>query len=290
MENIVLGILCFNVVIFILLYIISKNKYKKLVKPLDKKEWKLKDIYSVGLLVQDIIKYRFRFRFDRTALKHLSELYGFKFGRYHQKIHLAYRISLVSIVLIFDPFILYFSGVDKNNIIGCFVFLILAIVIPDIELKNKVTNRKNSIKMDFPLFVNKLVLLINAGMTVSGAWKRVNKDNKSNNALYKEIRTTIAEIDGGKLEIQAYEDFSRRCGISEVNKFISVLIQNVKKGDSEIIYTLKFMAKECWELRKNTAKRLGEEASTKLLLPMMIMFIAIILIIVTPAVLQLQTF
>jgi len=40
-------------------------------------------------------------------------------------------------------------------------------------------------------------------------------------------------------------------------------------------------------MRKHAAKRLGEEASTKMLFPMMLMFIAVILIVATPAVLTL---
>jgi tight adherence protein C len=41
-------------------------------------------------------------------------------------------------------------------------------------------------------------------------------------------------------------------------------------------------------MRKNAAKRIGEEASTKLLLPMMLMFIAILLIVALPAVLAMR--
>ena len=45
---------------------------------------------------------------------------------------------------------------------------------------------------------------------------------------------------------------------------------------------------ECWEMRKNAAKKLGEEASTKILIPLMIMFVGIIVIVCTPAVLSIS--
>jgi tight adherence protein C len=48
------------------------------------------------------------------------------------------------------------------------------------------------------------------------------------------------------------------------------------------------MANECWETRKNITRKLGEEASTKMILPLMLMFGAILLIVATPAVLALQ--
>jgi hypothetical protein len=40
---------------------------------------------------------------------------------------------------------------------------------------------------------------------------------------------------------------------------------------------------EAFEERKETAKRLGEEAGTKLLIPMMIMLVLVLVIIMVPA-------
>lgn len=66
-------------------------------------------------------------------------------------------------------------------------------------------------------------------------------------------------------------------------------LQHVKGFPSaELVPLLRVFAMECWELRKNTARRLGEEASTKMLLPLMLMFLAILLIVGTPAVLALR--
>ena len=39
-------------------------------------------------------------------------------------------------------------------------------------------------------------------------------------------------------------------------------------------------------MRKSVAKRLGEEASTKILIPLMIMLVGIIIIVATPAILS----
>ena len=41
-------------------------------------------------------------------------------------------------------------------------------------------------------------------------------------------------------------------------------------------------------MRKNAVKRLGEEASTKMLIPMMIMFFSIIMIVILPALLSMS--
>lgn len=73
-----------------------------------------------------------------------------------------------------------------------------------------------------------------------------------------------------------------------ISRFITVILQNMRKGNAEMVAVLRLQANECWDLRKHTAKRLGEEASTKLLLPLMLMFLAILIIVGTPALLALN--
>ena len=55
-----------------------------------------------------------------------------------------------------------------------------------------------------------------------------------------------------------------------------------------MLYELKRMGTECWEMRKLNAKQLGETASSKLMLPLCMMFLAVILICMAPALLQLK--
>ena len=55
---------------------------------------------------------------------------------------------------------------------------------------------------------------------------------------------------------------------------------------TEVVPVLRQQGNECWEMRKNAARQMGEEASSKILLPMMLMFLGIVLIVATPAVLS----
>jgi tight adherence protein C len=173
-------------------------------------------------------------------------------------------------------------------LIGIIIFCILIFFLLNNEVDKKVKEKQTMIRYDFPEFVNKLVLLINAGMTISSAWDKIVRDDKSNKAIYMELQIVSREIKAGKSEMEAYEDFAMRCRIPEINRFISCILQNLRKGNEELAAILRLQAKECWEMRKNIAKRLGEEASTKLLLPMFIMLVAILLIVIMPAIMQLE--
>ena len=63
----------------------------------------------------------------------------------------------------------------------------------------------------------------------------------------------------------------------------------MKKGSAEFVSGLRILANESWLIRKSAAKELSEEATTKLLFPMIFMFVAIIIIVVTPAILAIMT-
>jgi tight adherence protein C len=166
--------------------------------------------------------------------------------------------------------------------------LLLAAGMPffvDNSLNDAIKKRRLEIRMEFPEFVNKLTLLVNAGMTISHAWKKIVDDNKKDTALYREMGHAMAEISAGKPEAVAYEELARRCNIKEVTKVVSIIIINLKRGGTEVVMSLKQQGDECWEMRKAAARQLGEEASTKILFPLMIMFMGIIIIVATPAVL-----
>lgn len=166
--------------------------------------------------------------------------------------------------------------------------LILLLILLDQDISRKIKKRRESIQMDFPDFLNKFILLVNAGLSISRVWGKISEESEKKTPLYMELALTLGEIKSGRPEIKAYEDFALRCRVMEVTKFVSVIEQSLRKGNKELVTVLRLQAGECWQMRKNTVKRLGEEASTKMLLPLMLMFIAIVLIVATPAIIALQ--
>ena len=67
------------------------------------------------------------------------------------------------------------------------------------------------------------------------------------------------------------------------NKLISVIEQNRKNGSKHLRLQLQVEMQEAFEMRKATAKRLGEEAGTKLLLPLFMQLFIIMMMILYPA-------
>ena len=134
--------------------------------------------------------------------------------------------------------------------------------------------------MDLPQVLSKLTLLVNSGMVLRDAWKKVSITGER--TLYLEMQNTNLEMENGVMEIDAYRNFAERCNVKEVRKFTSLIIQNLNKGNEELAYFMKDLSDEMWEVKKNEVKQKGEKANSQLLLPMMMIFIGILLIIMVP--------
>jgi len=171
----------------------------------------------------------------------------------------------------------------------------MAAVLVEASGKQKETERKKErnrmLMCDYPEMVNKLSLLLGAGMTVSSAWERIIKlyeKQKTDGVLkerptYEEMIFTYREIGEGVGERTAYERFGERCALRPYRKLSSLIVQNLRKGSRGLTELMEAEADEAFELRKNNAKKLGEEAGTKLLAPMLLMLGIVMVIIMVPA-------
>nr|WP_308742240.1 hypothetical protein [uncultured Anaerocolumna sp.] len=167
---------------------------------------------------------------------------------------------------------------------------VLIFIIMDQNLISLVDKRNKEMLMDYPEIINKFTLLVGAGMSLSNAWIKIAKDYKEKIAkkrfAYEEINITASELMLGTSEVIAYERFGRRVKLLPYLRFSSLIAQNVKKGSGELLNQLELEATEAFEERKELAKRLGEEAATKLLIPMVLMLLIVLSIIMVPGMLS----
>ncbi len=172
------------------------------------------------------------------------------------------------------------------------ILAVLLYVLMDRDLYDKVEKRNREMLLDYPEIINKFTLLAGAGMSLSNAWCKISKDYKDKGGkkryAYEEMGITYGELMLGTSEITAYERFGRRVKLLPYLRFSSLLAQNVKKGSSGLLSRLELEAAEAFEERKELAKRMGEEAGTKLLFPMMLMLAIVLAIVLVPAFLSFQ--
>lgn len=178
----------------------------------------------------------------------------------------------------------------KKNIddyTGMIAILVVVVIVgifigKDKDVNKKLNERNEQLMEDYPEIVSKLAMLIGAGMTVRGAFKRIASENKKRYA-YEEMKYAVNEMESGTLESVCYRHFCGRVKLQKYVKLISLLEQNSRMGSRGLIADLKNESQDAFEDKKSNAEKKGEEAGTKLLLPMFMQLFIVMVVIMVPA-------
>ena len=152
--------------------------------------------------------------------------------------------------------------------------------------------REERLLLDYPDLVSNLLVLTGAGYPVRQAWKKqVQNYQKSGkkgcHPVYEEMQITLNQMDTGMAETRAYGEFGKRIGLRCYAKLASLLESSVYMGGREMKNQLEAEMEHAFSQRKDVATRRGEEASTKLLLPMFMMLGVVMVMVAAPAFLTL---
>lgn len=187
----------------------------------------------------------------------------------------------------------YINPGKEKDFSAFYLSLSVLILLPFLwkrQEQQKLQEREIQLSLDYPELVNKIVLLLNAGLTVRGCFERLGKEytrkleeTGKKRYAYEEVCVAWQEMKNGVSEAEAVEAFGRRCRQLPYLKFSSIINQNLRKGTEGLTALLEVEVMEAFEKRKETVKRMGETAGTKLLLPMILMLGVVIAIIVIPA-------
>ena len=154
------------------------------------------------------------------------------------------------------------------------------------DLTSKAEKKKENMRKSYPKVLRQLALYVGAGMTVKGAFTKIAEDSKAydtSESIYEEMRFTCHEMSQGVSEASAYERFGSRTGLSEYIKLAGLLSQNLRRGNPGFVIRLRSEADNAMRERVLEARKAGEEAQTKLLVPMMMMLAVVMVMIMIPA-------
>ncbi len=180
---------------------------------------------------------------------------------------------------------------DKHVLfLAVFILVNMAVCLGmDNDLRKNCDKRKKQLIMDYSGFVSKLRLYLSAGINAKNAFMKVKADygqrqgQKASHYLYEEMNTACHQLENGMMEEQVYQEFGKRCGEMQYRRLGFLLSVHVKQGNRQLLTLLESEADGALEDRRNRAKKAGEEAGTKLLLPMMLMLIVVMFLILFPA-------
>ena len=269
--------------IWIYLAITGGKKYQKYTDSSFAKEFQMSELLCVGFSVMRILHISTKTRAAQAKIREIAEIKGKKYAEYYYYMLLGAKTTYTYTIVIV---VMLLSAMSNNKgllfmglIVGGLLILYL-----DLALFDKLTARRQEILLDLPQVLSKLTLLVNSGMVLRDAWKRVSITGER--VLYQQMQNTNLEMENGVAEIDAYRNFAERCNVKEIRKFTSLIIQNLNKGNEELAYFMKDLSDEMWEVKKSQVKQKGEKANTQLLLPMMLILIGILIMVMVPVMQQ----
>lgn len=226
----------------------------------------------------------------KDILEKSVELYGKKYAEKKAAQLLARLLSYpligIAVSLMLGELMLCTGNTTSGLAImavGTLLVLVLVYALYD-ELGDRLNRRRAAIVRQFPNVVSKLALLVTSGMIMDRAWRETAESQELE--LYQEMRRTADEMDNLMDPVSAYSNFIDRCNTKETTKLASALIQSQSKGNAEIGKLLKGMAHEAWQERRHSAKKDSEKANSKLMIPTMLLFLAILVMIMVPVALS----
>lgn len=201
---------------------------------------------------------------------------------------------------------------EKNDGVRMLVVGILSagmlVLLKRKEREDEKEKRKEALKNDYPKVISRFVLFMNAGISVRTSLEKIAEEyrktlkreaetkqkkrvllrigkEKETHPGFEEICRVTEDLHKGVPEMRAYSSLGKRCQMAEYKNFSDLLIRCVTKGGRDILILMQREAAEAEEIRRKQVRTRGEEAGTRMLLPMVLMLAVVMAILMVPAML-----
>ena len=273
--------------VWTVLLFVHKTKYRDIIAAVKRsgRAHCFADLLLIGFNLIELFHLNGSSARSQRLKKIIADNHGDKYADYY---YLVCRGRQLTIAFSALPVVCVVAAVQTEPILIYLTMFLAGLFIYSCERDEAKAHdeRKDRMLEQFPRVISKLALLICSGMPLREGWRRVAEGGEGE--LYDEMKNTVSEIENGTMEIQAYKDFGNRCEVKEIQKFSSMLIQNMQKGSGELTEYMRELSLEMWTTRKDIAKKKGDRAASLLMLPISLIFIGILLMILAPAFMQMS--
>lgn len=166
------------------------------------------------------------------------------------------------------------------------------------ELKKTGRENREMVINDFPVIVHLLSLYIDAGLSFARAIHRISEDykmgfltgSKTAHYAFDEVVAMDIKMQTGLSQKEACEQWAKDMEEPVYRKLSLLLMQGLSKGSGEVGAFMNGMEREVFNAHIDRVKKRGEEASAKLLFPMVVLMGLVMILVMFPALMQLSNF
>ncbi|MDT0121473.1 type II secretion system F family protein [Paenibacillus sp. RRE4] len=263
----------------------TRGKTYKHLRKLHMEGLRLKKMHAPFLFMLDKFEIGRKLPVLMFRMQHaIQKMYGIQHSGEKTLLYCAEMLTYSWLVMLAGCLLSLVREIGTGGLAGGFI---LAIALPFAmykDLYTKVKRRDQDILIELPELLNRILLLVGAGETVQRAINHsVNSQGERNHPLYNELRRATGDWNNGYSFQQSLEQFSRRCGVQEVTIFTTTVLLNFRRGGGDFVLALRDLSHVLWEKRKAVSRAKGEQASSKLVFPMVLIFFTIVVMIGAPA-------
>lgn len=257
-------------------------KYESLIINLSEEQYPMHELYGVGFAWNNSKFFHLSGKPSEYLKQNVTLMYEPQYAEFYSNIiwaetltlvHLALTCTLLCSSILYDNALMIFG-------VGLFITVLLALYCMT-NVKSMVSERTEKCTEQLPEIVSTMAVLVNSGMVLRDAWKTIGESGDGEFQLL--MRKATERMNNGASDIDAIYLFGKDTNAPEVTKFVSALIQSIEKGGGELPLFLINQSNELWSYKKQAMIQKGEKAATKLLAPIMLIFLGVIIMVMTAA-------
>lgn len=281
-----MGIICLSIgtvlSLLFIIFLVKGQQYNYMTENLSGDDFPFPSIYCAGLAMQDVALFKAPEKLAAYIRNNAKLVYGKKFGEFYYRIIWAQALSMG---LFCGAFLLVLAGILSAMTSLLALLAAVMLILPGFYFVNhvgeQVSTRRNESSSAFPNAISKLALIVNSGVILHNAWSIVAYGNTG--TFYELMQVSCQEMENGKSDIEAINEFGYQTDSDEIKKFTSMLSQSIERGGGELPFFLSNQSKELWAHHRQEMLQKGEKAAGALLMPIALMFLGVMMIVIAAA-------
>jgi tight adherence protein C len=176
----------------------------------------------------------------------------------------------------------------KSGYLVAVVALCFGAAMPFLQLSSSAQSRVRSIQRSLPSVIDLMVLGLGAGLDFAAAVRQViDHAGRADEPLIEELRLLLQELQLGRTRKQALSQLAFRAPGEAVRELVQAVIQSEEQG-TPLAAVLAAQAAGSRNRRSVEAEETAAKVTTKLMLPLGLLFLAVMLLIISPMILKVR--
>jgi tight adherence protein C len=164
----------------------------------------------------------------------------------------------------------------------------MGLLLPYLQITSAAADRMKNVNRRLPYAIDLLALAMGAGLDFPGAVKQVtDKSGDPEQPVVEEFTLILQSLQLGRTRTQALQEFAARVPTDAVAEFVGAVVQAEMRGNP-VVDVLRIQAEVSRRKRSVNAEEAASKAGVAMVGPLVLVFIAILVLIVAPIAMKLS--